>query len=130
MTDPPTISLGIHWVAELEQCRPERLSLENVHRCLNEVPARLGLTRVGEALVHERSSDFRNITGVVLIAESHFSVHCFPERRAVHLDLFSCKSVDFDLARRFVVECFDARAISQRLIERQLGDAGQTLRLR
>ena len=34
------------------------------------------------------------MSGIVLIAESHISVHTFPDRGYVNIDIFSCK--DFD----------------------------------
>lgn len=37
------------------------------------------------------------VSGFVLIAESHISIHTFPSRGYINVDIFSCK--DFDAAK-------------------------------
>jgi S-adenosylmethionine decarboxylase proenzyme len=34
------------------------------------------------------------VTGVILLAESHFSIHTYPEDDKLYFDLFCCKKID------------------------------------
>lgn len=82
-------SLGVHWLGTLHGCRRlERLQsiLELRPWCLQQITA-AGLTVVGEAF-HQFNA--AGVTGAVLLAESHFTVHTWPEHAMVTLDLFVC----------------------------------------
>ena len=50
----------------------------------------------GATVLAARFHQFRpcGVTGVVLLAESHASVHTWPERGLVTLDVFTCGSMD------------------------------------
>ncbi len=66
---------------------------------LARCPDAIGMTRIIEPQVYTyRGREPRDwgVSGFVLIAESHVSVHTFPERGYLSVDIFSCK--DFDRA--------------------------------
>ena len=71
-----------------------------LRRLLNSYPAEIGMTRISEPhIVRYKgpgNADW-GISGLVIIAESHISVHTFVERSFVNIDVFSCK--DFDAKR-------------------------------
>jgi len=46
------------------------------------------------------------VSGFVIIAESHISVHTFPEKQYFSIDIFSCKEFDQDKALEFIKEFF------------------------
>ena len=75
---------------------------------LDEYPANLGMTKITEPEVleyHGPNPSDNGISGFVIIAESHISVHTFPHRDYVNIDVFSCKSFDHEQALA------DARAL-------------------
>lgn len=45
-------------------------------------------------------------TGFVVIQESHISVHTFPKRRFVSIDVYSCNDFDYKEAIRYTKEFF------------------------
>ena len=47
------------------------------------------------------------VSGFVLIAESHISIHTFPHRQYVNIDIFSCKSFDYQRALAEAKQLFD-----------------------
>ncbi|MBA7613194.1 S-adenosylmethionine decarboxylase proenzyme [subsurface metagenome] len=75
-------------------------SEELLYQLLDDYPAQIGMTKVAPPhvfrYVGSKPEDW-GISGFVLIAESHISIHTFPERRYVNIDIFSCK--DFDSER-------------------------------
>ena len=60
------------------------------------------------------------VSGFVLIAESHISVHTFPERGYINIDVFSCKSFDADTAQNDLKAAFGLRDVKTWTLERGL----------
>jgi len=96
---PPAASLpavqrqaaGLHLMGDLHGCRCDsRLMRDAAHLesfCTERVTA-AGLTPVG-SLFHGFGAG-GGVTGVVVLAESHLSVHTWPESGYVTLDVFVC----------------------------------------
>ena len=82
---------GLHLMGNLYGCGGEDNLLQEIDVlrafCLNLVGAS-GLTAVGECFHQFGSSG--GVTGVVILAESHLSVHTWPEKRFVTVDVFVC----------------------------------------
>ncbi|MFQ6019953.1 MAG: S-adenosylmethionine decarboxylase [Dehalococcoidia bacterium] len=88
---------------------PQQLSDENVVRALlDRYPQEMGMTKIAPPMVvnyRGPKPEDRGVSGFVMIAESHISLHTFPERRLLWADVFSCK--EFEAAR--MVEDLKAR---------------------
>ena len=82
---------GLHLLGDLHGCRGEgRLRHDATHLqafCQRAV-ADAGLTAVG-ALFHS-FGEGAGVTGVVVLAESHLSIHTWPEDGYVTLDVYVC----------------------------------------
>ena len=99
---------------------------------LDEYPANLGMTRITEPQVleyHGPNPGDSGISGFVIIAESHISVHTFPHRDYVNIDVFSCKSFDHEQALADARALFNLRQVKTWLLDRGLewldADQGQ-----
>lgn len=57
-------------------------------------------------------------SGFVIIQESHISVHTFPARRFVSIDVYSCKMFNPRLAISFFRRVFGIRKIETNLVAR------------
>ena len=96
---------------------------ERLRTFLLEYPATLGMTRITEPEVleyHGPNPDDSGISGFVIIAESHISVHTFPHRDYVNIDLFSCKSFDHEQALADARSLFDLKQVKNWLLDRGL----------
>lgn len=81
-------SLGRHLLLELYDCDSELLNnLDSVKNALVEAATRAHATIV-DVVFHEFNPF--GISGVVVIAESHLSIHTWPEHRYAAVDIFSC----------------------------------------
>jgi S-adenosylmethionine decarboxylase len=118
--------LGTHWIADAEGCAPDRLTLERVQAALTEIPQRLGLTIVSAPQVHFDPQT--GIAGIVLLAESHFSIHCVPRKTALHVDLFSCREFSSEVAKRWLSDAFRIGAWSESYVPRREGSGSRKLR--
>jgi S-adenosylmethionine decarboxylase len=117
--------LGTHWIAEASGCEVQTLNERTLRRLLDQVPDALGLTRVSPAqlFVHSPVSPGGkpSVAGIVLIAESHFSLHAFPELCIVHVDLFSCAAFSVRAAREELQAAFHAVEWEEQLLHRNTG---------
>ena len=69
---------------------------------------------------HGKVPEDWGLSGFVLIAESHISIHTFPERRYLSLDIFSCKEFDHDQAVAYAAELFGITRYEKNLLDRGL----------
>ena len=81
-------TLGIHLLIDLEQCDEEILdNLDEIRELLTHAAKNGGAKVVGDTFY---KFDPHGITGVVSIAESHISIHTWPEHSYAAVDIFSC----------------------------------------
>lgn len=79
---------------------PEPLNdMRVVFRFLDELPTLINMHKLAAPFVvdakeTDTGKDPGGVTGFVLIAESHISIHTFPKRGFFTLDLYSCNNFD------------------------------------
>ncbi len=69
---------------------------------------------------HGKVPEDWGVSGFVLIAESHISIHTFPDRAYLSLDIFSCKDFDYQQAVAYVTELFGISRHEINLLDRGL----------
>jgi S-adenosylmethionine decarboxylase len=111
-------ALGRHLLVELFDCDPDVINnLEAVKGALIEAAKRAQATIV-DVVFHEFNPF--GISGVVVIAESHLSIHTWPEYRYAAVDIFSCGDVlQPEVAASYLVEQFASERTS--IVEMQRG---------
>lgn len=103
---------------------PDQLADENVVRViLDQVPELMGMTKITQPHVlrytGSKPEDW-GVSGFVMIAESHISMHTFPERQLIWADVFSCKDFDAQpvidaIKQRFSLRNMDVQSIPRNL---------------
>ena len=90
----------MHLAIDGHGASPEKLEdTDTVYRFLDEFPDAIGMNKIIPPQVYPypgKTPEDWGVSGFVIIAESHISVHTFPDRQYVNIDIFSCK--DFDAA--------------------------------
>lgn len=78
-------SLGTHLLADLWNCA--ELDPENYERIIRNAVEQSGAT-----LISFQQHEFQpqGYTGIALLAESHLSIHTWPEKQFVAIDYFTC----------------------------------------
>ncbi len=80
--------LGCHLLLELKDCNSELLNdLSYIRWAMIETAQEVGATVVGESFHHFSP---QGVTGILAIAESHISIHTWPEYGYAAADIFSC----------------------------------------
>ena len=116
MSRPGNALEGRHLIADLYDCT--RLDeAEHVERALADAASASGATLL-EIRLHS-FGEGQGVTGVALLAESHISIHTWPERAYAAVDIFLCAPWhDLEAALAALRAAFSARQIDKKLIPR------------
>ncbi|WP_116126169.1 adenosylmethionine decarboxylase [Lewinella sp. IMCC34183] len=104
--------LGIHILLELHGCPPERLRRPVDSERILLAAAAAMRARVVESRFHAFSP--HGVSGVVVIAESHLTVHTWPEHGYAAVDVFSCGQLDLEAGLAILQEGYAATDAQQR----------------
>ena len=121
-----TTPLGQHSLFDYLDCPSERLrDTEAIRRALREAVLAAGGTIVTDAF-HTFSP--YGVSGVVVISQSHVTIHTWPEHGYAAVDVFSCGvSLDHDCVRERIGRALGAERIETKLFAR--GSAGMDTRV-
>ena len=111
-------ALGKHLLLELKGCEKEGLNdLVFLKSVLLEAAEKSGATVLGESF---HPFHPQGVSGVVVIAESHLSIHTWPEYDYAAADIFTCgDSVQPEKAAQILIERLGASSHS--IVEIQRG---------
>lgn len=115
---------GVHLTLDGYGGSPERLQDREIVRWwLDELPGTLGMTRLAESVLvdvdKQSDKDPGGLTGFVLIAESHISIHTFPLRGFVSADVYTCQDwLDTERLLDHFQAAFDLEIVEHNLIIR------------
>ena len=97
--------------------------LPALYELLDTLPGRINMTKIMPPIVTRYvgvTPEDWGISGFVMIAESHISVHTFPERGEVSIDVFSCKEFDPAKACDNLIEAFGLTEVETCVLRRGL----------
>ncbi len=113
---------GPHLILEAYGCPKTNLAdLNMVSEVLDQYPAQLDMTKIMPPYVFTYRGtveDDWGVSGVVLIAESHISIHTFPDKGFVTLDIFSCREFDVEAAIDYFCGIFKPESYDKQLLMR------------
>ncbi len=112
----------VHLMLELYRCDRQILSDESlVRRVLEEYPARVDMEKVSPVHLYqiETSNPLdAGLSGFVVIAQSHISLHAWPEYGEVDIDICSCKEFSKETAIAFAKEMFKTDDVEMHFLVR------------
>lgn len=113
---PGIAPTGTHLLADLHGCR----HLDDP--AVIEAALRAAVAAAGATLIDLRLHHFGialGVTGVALLAESHISIHSWPEHGYAAVDIFLCgETHDIDAALAVLVAALAARQVDQHRLTR------------
>jgi S-adenosylmethionine decarboxylase len=120
----PEYGFGMHLMLDGYGCDRERLEdISLIYNFLSDYPAQIGMTKIMPPYVFRydaKNQQDWGISGFVLIAESHISIHTFPEKNYLSIDIFSCKNFDSEQAISYVNNLFAPEKSEIKLLDRGL----------
>ena len=101
-------ALGTHLVLELKDCRAKFLNdTKRIEETMLAAAREAKATIVGSQF-HKFSP--YGVSGMVVIAESHLSIHTWPEYGYAAVDIFTCgETLQPEVAARYLIEKFQSK---------------------
>ncbi len=122
---PPFEVRGHQLLLDLYDASVQKLDdLDYIYQFLDELPAKIGMTKIMPPYVFRFAPKApgkkreRGISGVVLIAESHISIHTYPEKHLAKVDVYSCKDFDSAKIAGIIAKKFNAHKVETQLVQR------------
>ena len=115
--DEKLIHHSKHLLLDLYRCDFEKINDESFLRCILGNAAKLA----NAAVLNLISNKFepQGVTAIALLAESHISIHTWPESNYSAVDIFTCgQNMMPELASQYLIESLMAKEHSLRVIER------------
>ena len=106
-----------HLLLELYRCDSEKLNDESFLRCTLNRAAKLAKATVLNLISNK--FDPQGVTAIALLAESHISIHTWPESSYSAVDIFTCgQNMMPEVASQYLIEALKAEEHFLRVIER------------
>ena len=117
INDEKLIHQSKHLLLELYRCDYEKLNDESFLRCTVNKAAKLAKASVLNLISNK--FDPQGVTAIALLAESHISIHTWPESNYSAIDIFTCgQNMMPELASQYLIEALKAEEHFLRVIER------------
>ena len=111
-----------HVMLDLYGCRADLLANEAfLRQVLDDYPDLIGMEKVSPVeLRYIATNDPRDagLSGFVIIATSHVSLHAWPIYGMVNMDIFSCEVFDREAVLRFAMQRFQTSDVEIHVVER------------
>lgn len=101
-------ALGTHLLVELKDCNPD--VLKDLNRVKDSLvnAAKQAKATIVDVSFHEFNPF--GISGMVVIAESHLSIHTWPEYGYAAVDIFTCGDIiKPEIAAQYLIEQFECK---------------------
>ena len=106
-----------HLLLELYRCDHEKVNDESFLRCTLTKAAKLANATVLNLISNKFEP--QGVTAIALLAESHISIHTWPESNYSAVDIFTCgQNMLPELAGQYLIEALNAGEHSLRIITR------------
>ncbi len=106
-----------HLLLELYKCDYEKLNDESFLRCTLNMASKLANATVLNLISNKFEP--QGVTAIALLAESHISIHTWPESNYSAVDIFTCgQNMMPEYASQYLIEALNAEEHSLRIIER------------
>ena len=115
--DEKLIHQSKHLLLELYGCDYEKLNDESFLRCTLNRAAKLAKATVLNLISNKFEP--QGVTAIALLAESHISIHTWPESNYSAVDIFTCgQNMQPGLASQYLIETLKAEEHFLRILKR------------
>lgn len=113
-------TMGRHVIAELWNCNLDILNdLDRLEKTFVNAALKAG-AEIREVAFH-KFAPF-GVSGVVIISESHLTIHSFPEHGYASIDVYTCGDIiDPHIAVKFIEEKLEAKTVEKLEVPRGMG---------
>lgn len=115
-----TRAYGLHLLLDGYGADPARLDdVTFIFNTLNALPDLIGMRKIGfPHLARFTEREIAGVSGVVMIVESHISLHTYSKKDFLSMDVYSCKTFDAEAVASYMKERFAIRELDVTVVER------------
>jgi S-adenosylmethionine decarboxylase len=112
-------TMGRHVIAELWECEFDKLNDVNfIERTFVDAALKTG-AEVREVAFHKFAP--QGVSGVVIISESHLTIHSFPEHGYASIDVYTCGDLDPTIAAEYIADALGSKTRETMELPRGMG---------
>jgi len=112
-------TMGRHVIAELWECDFDKLNDMNfIEQTFVDAALKSG-AEIREVAFHKFAP--QGVSGVVIISESHLTIHTFPEHGYASIDVYTCGHLDPTIAAEYIAEALNAQTRETVEVPRGMG---------
>jgi S-adenosylmethionine decarboxylase len=113
-------TMGRHVIAELWDCNIDKLNnMDLIEQVFVNAALKAG-AEIREVAFHKFAP--YGVSGVVIISESHLTIHSFPEHGYASIDVYTCGDIiDPNVAAEFISESLEAKTSEKVEVPRGMG---------
>ncbi|PLR98106.1 adenosylmethionine decarboxylase [Bacillus sp. T33-2] len=112
-------TMGRHVIAELWGCDFDKLNdIDQIERIFVGAALKSG-AEIREVAFHKFAP--QGVSGMVIISESHLSIHSFPEHGYASIDVYTCGDLNPNIAADYIAEALGAQTRENIEIPRGMG---------
>lgn len=112
-------TMGRHVISELWGCDFDKLNdMNQIEQIFVDAALKSG-AEIREVAFHKFAP--QGVSGVVIISESHLTIHSFPEHGYASIDVYTCGQMDPNIAADFIAEALGAQTRENIELPRGMG---------
>ncbi|MFD1038091.1 adenosylmethionine decarboxylase [Virgibacillus byunsanensis] len=113
-------TMGRHVIAELWDCNINKLNdMGLIERIFVDAALKAG-AEIREVAFHKFAP--HGVSGVVIISESHLTIHSFPEHGYASIDVYTCGDIiDPNVAATYIAKMLEAKTYEKVEVPRGMG---------
>lgn len=113
-------TMGRHVISELWGCNEEKLNdMKWIEQTFVTAALKAG-AEIREVAFHKFAP--QGVSGVVIISESHLTIHSFPEHGYASIDVYTCGDrIDPNVAADYIAEALEATTCENIEVPRGMG---------
>jgi S-adenosylmethionine decarboxylase len=113
-------TIGRHVISDLWECNANFLdNIEFIEKVMVDAALEAGAD-IREITFHKFHP--QGISGVIIISESHLTIHSFPEHRYASIDIYTCgEIINPHVAAKFLAEHLESKRVESLEIPRGTG---------
>lgn len=120
MPQMTTRNYGLHLTIDAYGANPAKLEdVGLLFETLNTLPEKIGMRKIGFPYIAQfKEKEIAGISGVIMIVESHISMHTYSKKDFLSLDVYSCKDFDYQKVVEHIRQVYEFKEIEMNVIVR------------
>ena len=113
-------TFGLHLMLDCYGADPSKLDdVGLLYQTLLDIPEAICMNKIGFPQIAKFTErEIAGISGVIMIVESHISIHTYSKKDFLSLDAYSCKQFDLEKVTALIKERYSPREIETYVTER------------